>query len=51
VNRVGFETGNIRENPAPGQGLEFWEISSGSVRLVLAVKVNDREEIPLATSI
>jgi len=24
VNRVGFETGNIRGNQAPGQGLEFW---------------------------
>ena len=24
VNRVGFETGNIRGNEAPGQGLEFW---------------------------
>ncbi len=24
VNRVGFETGNIRGNVAPGQGLEFW---------------------------
>ncbi len=25
VNRVGFETGNIRGNSAPGKGLEFWE--------------------------
>ena len=24
VNRVGFETGNIRGNSAPGKGLEFW---------------------------
>jgi N-carbamoylputrescine amidase len=24
VNRVGFETGNIRGKEAPGQGLEFW---------------------------
>ncbi len=24
VNRVGFETGNIRGKSAPGQGLEFW---------------------------
>jgi len=24
VNRVGFETGNIRGNEAAGQGLEFW---------------------------
>jgi N-carbamoylputrescine amidase len=24
VNRVGFETGNIRGNQATGQGLEFW---------------------------
>ena len=24
VNRVGFETGNIRGNEAPGKGLEFW---------------------------
>jgi hypothetical protein len=23
-NRVGFETGNIRGNQAPGKGLEFW---------------------------
>ena len=23
-NRVGFETGNIRGNEAPGKGLEFW---------------------------
>src|ERR1700733_5058108 len=24
VNRVGFETGNVRGKSAPGQGLEFW---------------------------
>ncbi len=24
VNRVGFETGDIRGNAAPGAGLEFW---------------------------
>jgi N-carbamoylputrescine amidase len=24
VNRVGFETGDIRGNSAPGKGLEFW---------------------------
>jgi N-carbamoylputrescine amidase len=24
VNRVGFETGNVRGKEAPGQGLEFW---------------------------
>jgi N-carbamoylputrescine amidase len=24
VNRVGFETGNMRGKSAPGQGLEFW---------------------------
>jgi len=24
INRVGFETGDIRGNSAPGQGLEFW---------------------------
>ncbi len=24
VNRVGFETGNVRGKTAPGQGLEFW---------------------------
>jgi N-carbamoylputrescine amidase len=24
VNRVGFETGDVRGNSAPGQGLEFW---------------------------
>ena len=27
VNRVGFETGNIRGKSAPGQGLEFWGAS------------------------
>jgi N-carbamoylputrescine amidase len=27
VNRVGFETGDIRGNAAPGQGLEFWGAS------------------------
>src|ERR1700693_2528414 len=27
VNRVGFETGNVRGKSAPGQGLEFWGAS------------------------
>ena len=25
VNRVGFETGDVRGNSVPGKGLEFWE--------------------------
>ncbi len=47
VNRVGFETGNIRGNSAPGQGLEFW---GGSFLCdpfggVIAEAAHDKEEI------
>jgi N-carbamoylputrescine amidase len=47
VNRVGFETGNIRGNSAPGQGLEFWGGSflCDPFGRVLAEASHDREEI------
>jgi N-carbamoylputrescine amidase len=49
VNRVGFETGDIRGNAVPGKGLEFWGGSffcdpSGRV---LAEASHDKEEILL----
>ena len=47
VNRVGFETGNIRGNSAPGAGLEFWGKSffCDPFGRVLAEGSHDREEI------
>jgi N-carbamoylputrescine amidase len=47
VNRVGFETGNIRGRSAPGQGLEFWGRSffCDPFGRVLAEASHDREEI------
>jgi N-carbamoylputrescine amidase len=47
VNRVGFETGNVRGKSAPGQGLEFWGGSffCDPFGRVLAEGSHDREEI------
>jgi N-carbamoylputrescine amidase len=47
VNRVGFETGNVRGKAAPGQGLEFWGGSffCDPFGRVLAEGSHDREEI------
>src|ERR1035441_5540005 len=47
VNRVGFETGNIRGKSAPGQGIEFWGKSffCDPFGRVLAEASHDREEI------
>ena len=47
VNRVGFETGNIRGNSAPGAGLEFWGGSflCDPFGRVLAEGTQDKEEI------
>ena len=47
VNRVGFETGDIRGNSAPGSGLEFWGGSffCDPFGRVLAEGSHDREEI------
>src|SRR5256886_3118362 len=47
VNRVGFETGNIRGKSAPGKGLEFWGGSflSDPFGRLLAEASHDREEI------
>src|SRR5271166_5323476 len=47
VNRVGFETGNVRGKSSPGQGLEFWGGSffCDPFGRVLAEASNDREEI------
>ena len=47
VNRVGFETGNIRGNEAPGQGLEFWGASflCDPFGRVIAEASHDKEEI------
>ena len=49
VNRVGFETGNIRGNAAPGQGLEFWGGSflCDPFGAVIAEASHDEEEILL----
>jgi len=49
VNRVGFETGNIHGNSAPGKGLEFWGGSflSDPFGRVLAEGSHEREEILL----
>jgi N-carbamoylputrescine amidase len=47
VNRVGFETGNIRGNQASGAGLEFWGGSfiADPFGRVLAQGSHDKEEI------
>ena len=47
VNRVGFETGNVRGKSAPGQGLEFWGASflCDPFGTVIAESSNDKEEI------
>ncbi len=49
VNRVGFETGNIRGNCAPGKGLEFWGGSffCDPFGRVLSEASHDKEEILL----
>jgi N-carbamoylputrescine amidase len=47
VNRVGFETGNIRGRSASGAGLEFWGASflSDPFGRVIAEASHDKEEI------
>jgi N-carbamoylputrescine amidase len=47
VNRVGFETGDIRGNSAPGAGLEFWGRSfiCDPFGRVIAEASPDKEEI------
>jgi len=47
VNRVGFETGNIRGKSAPGSGLEFWGGSflCDPFGQVIAEASHDKEEI------
>jgi len=49
VNRVGFETGDIRGNSAPGKGLEFWGGSffCDPFGRVVAEASHDKEEILL----
>jgi N-carbamoylputrescine amidase len=49
-NRVGFETGNIRGNEAPGKGLEFWGGSfiADPFGQVIAQASHDKEEILVA---
>jgi N-carbamoylputrescine amidase len=49
VNRVGFETGDIRGNAVPGKGLEFWGGSffCDPFGRVLAEASHDKEEILL----
>jgi N-carbamoylputrescine amidase len=49
VNRVGFETGDIRGNSVPGKGLEFWGGSffCDPFGRVLAEASHDKEEILL----
>src|SRR5271166_4391712 len=49
-NRVGFETGNIRGNQAPGKGLEFWGGSfiADPFGQVIARASHDKEEILVA---
>jgi N-carbamoylputrescine amidase len=49
VNRVGLETGNIRGQSAPGQGLEFWGGSfiCDPFGVVIAEASHDKEEILL----
>ena len=47
VNRVGFETGNIRGKSAPGQGLEFWGASflCDPFGAVIVEASHDKEEV------
>src|SRR5579884_3230598 len=49
-NRVGFETGNIRGNQAPGKGLEFWGGSfiADPFGQVVAQGSHDKEEVLVA---
>jgi N-carbamoylputrescine amidase len=49
-NRVGFETGNIRGNQAPGKGLEFWGGSfiADPFGQVIAEASHDKEEVLVA---
>jgi N-carbamoylputrescine amidase len=50
VNRVGFETGDIRGNKAQGKGLEFWGGSfvADPFGRVIAKGSHDKEEILIA---
>jgi N-carbamoylputrescine amidase len=50
VNRVGFETGDVRGNSAPGAGLEFWGGSflCDPFGRVIAEASHDKEEILIA---
>jgi N-carbamoylputrescine amidase len=50
VNRVGFETGNIRGNQATGKGLEFWGGSfiADPFGQIVAEAPHDKEAILLA---
>jgi N-carbamoylputrescine amidase len=50
VNRVGFETGNIRGNSATGAGLQFWGGSfiADPFGRVIAQGSHDKEEILMA---
>jgi N-carbamoylputrescine amidase len=47
VNRVGFETGNVRGNEATGKGLEFWGGSflADPFGVVIAQAGHEKEEI------
>ena len=49
-NRVGFETGNIRGNEAPGKGLEFWGGSfiADPFGQVIAQAPHDKEAVLVA---
>jgi N-carbamoylputrescine amidase len=49
-NRVGFETGNIRGNVAPGKGLEFWGGSfvADPFGQVITQACHDKEEVLIA---
>jgi N-carbamoylputrescine amidase len=49
-NRVGFETGNVRGNQAPGKGLEFWGGSfiADPFGQIIAQAANDKEEVLVA---
>jgi N-carbamoylputrescine amidase len=49
-NRVGFETGNVRGNIAPGKGLEFWGGSfiADPFGQLVAQASHDKEEVLIA---
>jgi N-carbamoylputrescine amidase len=51
VNRVGFETGDIRGDAAPGEGLQFWGGSflCDPLGRVIAQASHDAEEVLVAT--